>query len=99
MKIQVFEVARGFGNWRENDKKLPDQGKLTAVAILHGISLISVISSLNLGHSLENLVLKIGHKNLFLRIKHSSNSRVKNVLALRFRLGISIWIKNNPKHF
>ena len=20
MKIQVFEVARGFGNWRENDK-------------------------------------------------------------------------------
>ena len=45
-KIQVFEFARGFGNWRKKRQKLLHQGKLTAVANLHGISLMSVILSL-----------------------------------------------------
>ena len=50
--MQVFEFARGFRNWRKNDKDLAHQGKLTAVAILNGIFLISLILSLSLGHSL-----------------------------------------------
>ena len=45
-KIHVFEVARGFRNWREKRLKLPHQRKLTAVAILHGIFLMSVFLSL-----------------------------------------------------
>ena len=45
-KIQVFEVARGFRNWRKKRYKLPHQGKVTAVVTLHGIFLMSVILSL-----------------------------------------------------
>ena len=30
-------------------------------------------------------------------MKHSNNSRVKNVSAFRFRLGISTWIKTLSK--
>ena len=45
-KIQVLEFARGFRNWRKNVKNCPHQGKMTAVAILHGIFLMSVILSL-----------------------------------------------------
>ena len=46
-KMQVFEFARGFRNWRKNDKNCRmHQGKLTAIAILHGIFLMSVILSL-----------------------------------------------------
>ena len=47
-KIHVFEVARGFRNWRKTIKIFAaHQCKLTAVVILHGIFLMSVFLSLS----------------------------------------------------
>ena len=45
-KIHVFEVARGL-EIGEKRLKLPHQCKLTAVAILHGIVLMSVFLCLS----------------------------------------------------
>ena len=41
-KIQVFEFASDFGNWRKKDKNCRIKVKLRAVAILHGIFLKKV---------------------------------------------------------
>ena len=52
----MFEVARGFRNWRKKTKI--DATKLKAVVALRGIVLTSVIFSLTLGYFLANLLLK-----------------------------------------
>ena len=54
-KIQVFQFARGFGNWQKNDKncRIKVNGQQLLICTE---SLFNKLNVLSLGYSLENLI-------------------------------------------